>query len=335
MAEKFDAYQEITDRMIAALEKGTVPWRTPWIGGSPPMRMSANKPYEGINVFILGLTAASKGYRSPWWGTYGQIAEKAGMKKGVGRNGLTFWYSPDGTARGVRQGEHGVDVTLWKQYPHKTGETDPETGKPEIEYRRVLRLYRVFNADQAEGLPERYHPEPGEFTEHADAQAILDGYFGREDAPKVFHDQAGRAFYRCDGSDEIHLPPRESFKSTGGYYSTAFHEAGHSTGWETRLDRPGVRGFDHFGSGKYAKEELVAEMTAVFLDAQCGIDGEFDNSAAYIASWLKALQNDKRLVISAAGQAQKAVHLITGAEPEKYEEANGNGGHAVPAPAAA
>jgi antirestriction protein ArdC len=84
-----EVYQKITDRMIAALEKGTVPWRKPWTaaGGGRPKSMSTHEPYRGINVLLLAVEAMDKGYGSPWWGTYHQIAQLCGMQLREGRRG--------------------------------------------------------------------------------------------------------------------------------------------------------------------------------------------------------------------------------------------------------
>ena len=148
---------------------------------------------------------------------------------------------------------------------------------------------------------------------------MLDGYLLREGAPSFAYD-AGSASYQ-QVTDEIHLPPVSAFRTSEGLYSTAFHELGHSTGHKSRLARPELMTFTHHGDKLYAKEELVAEMTAAILSARTGIEnGEFEQSAAYIASWLGALRNDKKLVISAAAAAQKAVELIA---PEVAENETG------------
>jgi antirestriction protein ArdC len=113
-------------------------------------------------------------------------------------------------------------------------------------------------------------------------------------------------------ADAIRLPLPGQFRTSQGYYGTAFHECGHSTGHQSRLARPGIVGFDHFGSDRYAKEELVAQMTSSILCAHTGIDNpeEFANSASYISSWLRTFQNDNKLVISAAAHAQRASDLV-------------------------
>jgi len=178
----------------------------------------------------------------------------------------------------------------------------------------VLRYYRVFNAAQADRLPDRFYPVPGQDPEITAPQEVLDRYLA--EGPQLLHVPGDRADYH-PASDTIRLPLRSQFRSAEYYYATAFHEAGHSTGHPDRLNRPGIAAFDHFGSGQYAREELAAQMTSSLLCAQTGIDNPetFGNSASYIAGWLSALNDDHKLVIAAAAQAQRACDLIN--QPER------------------
>ncbi len=140
------------------------------------------------------------------------------------------------------------------------------------------------------------------------AEAIVSGY---PEPPSIDHDGQASAFYR-PATDSIHTPTPETFDSKEHFYATLFHEMAHSTGHESRLSRPGITNRIRHGSHEYSLEELCAEMGAAFLLAEAGIDAEglMDNSAAYVASWLKALRNDKKLVVFAGAQAQKAVDHI-------------------------
>lgn len=289
----------VTGRMIAALERGTVPWRKPWqAAAGQPRSMSTGQPYRGVNVFLLGMTAAEHGYSSPLWGTYRQIASLGGR---------------------VCTGERSTLVVFWKTA--QTEYRDPQTGELTVRTVPVLRYYRVFNAAQAGHLPERFYPAPGGHSQIAEPQAILDAYLAR--GPKLIHVAGDRAAYH-PATDTIRLPEPGQFRTPEGYYATAFHEAGHSTGHPSRLNRPGIAAFDHFGSGKYAREELAAEMTSALLCAQTGIDdpGICANSASYIASWLTALSNDHKLVVTAAAQAQHASDLIC--QPERQPDRDSN-----------
>jgi antirestriction protein ArdC len=298
-SEREHVYDRITSRIIAALEVGTVPWRKPW-GASlgRPRSMTTNQPYRGVNVLLLGMTSEERGYGSPWWGTYRQIEALGGH-----------------VIRGqsAKNDAGPTTVMFADTRERENDEIDLGTGEPARSKYTIARAFRVFNAAQCEDLPARFYPQPSDGESLAEPQATLDGYLTRG-GPTLDHVPTDRAYY-TPSSDRIVLPLRTQFRGPGHYYETAFHEAIHSTGHPSRLDRPGISSFDHFGSGQYAKEELVAQIGAAMLLAETGIDdpGLFDNSAAYVQSWLGALKNDRSLVVSAASQAYRAVELV--AEP--------------------
>lgn len=283
---KNDVYEAVTDRIVTALEEGTVPWKRPWrlLGG--PRNLNG-RPYRGINIFLLLLA----GYDDPRWGTFKAIKAAGGH---------------------VRKGEKGTRVILWK--PVKKKERNDDGEQEEVQY-LLLRDYVVFNAEQADGLPELEVAER-DWDPNDRAQSVIDGYIEGE-GPSLSYG-GDRAVYSLL-TDSVKLPVLEAFDDGNAYYSTAFHELVHSTGHESRLDRivPAK-----FGSERYGKEELVAEMGAAMLNGLTGIEDPDENSAAYIASWLRTIQADPRLVIQAAAQAQKAADLIVGAtfEPEPVEE---------------
>ena len=291
-------YEMVTGRMVAALEAGTVPWAKPWSAAAGrPVSMSSGKPYRGVNVLLLGLAAMEEGYPGPFWGTYRQIAGLGGQ---------------------VRRGERSTVAVFWKRHElpagsgtaDAAGELPPDGGEPEARTVPVLRYFRVFNAAQADGLPDRFGELPGGPGVLAGPQEVLDAYLAGG-GPELRHVPGDDSFY-SPAADAITVPPRAQFTTAEGYYATCFHECGHSTGHRSRLARPEIESFDHFGSGRYAREELVAEMTAAFLLAETGIcdEARLGNSAAYIAGWLGALRDDRRLVTVAAGGAQKAADLI-------------------------
>ncbi len=289
-----DIYQAVTDRMVQALEHGVVPWRTPWTLAGPPRSMSTGHAYRGVNTWLLSLASHEHAWRSPWFGTYREIQERGGQ---------------------VRQGEKSTLVTFWKMF--EKAERDPGTGDLRARAMPMLRKFRVFNADQTDNLPGRFYPQPGQDRPIDRPQAVLDGYLTMAYAPRLRHDVAGQAYYD-PVRDVIRMPPMTSHRSPGDYYVTAFHEAAHSTGHESRLNRPGITSQDaSFGSHEYGKEELVAQMTASMLCAETGIDSKeiFQNSAAYIGSWIQTLKGDPKMVVSAAAAAQKATDLIT--EPSR------------------
>jgi antirestriction protein ArdC len=251
--------------------------------------MSTGKPYRGVNVFLLGLTAQSEGYTSPWWGTYRQIAELGGQ---------------------VRKGEKSTMVVFWKML--RVPDRESAEGKTKVI--PLLKHFNVFNAEQADGLPARYYPGPAASLPVAEsAEVLIKSYLTRPGSPALARDGGDRAYY-VPATDMIHLPADGAFDSAAERYSTTFHEMGHSTGHKSRLNRPGIAQIDHFGSDQYSREELVAEMASAMLCAISAVetDGTFTNSAAYIASWLRVLKADSKLAVQAAGQAQRACDHITG-----------------------
>lgn len=297
-----DVYQIVTDQIVEMLEAGTAPWHKPWRNAAGvstfPRSLSTGKPYRGINPFLLQVTAISRGYSSCWWGTYEQIQERGGQ---------------------VRRGEQHTKVVFWTRYVRKAqvpGEEDREGF--------VLRYFRVFNADQADGLtlpkvPGRPSPDElesaPEFDPIAACEESIAAYF--ETGPRVIYGGNSATYDRV--SDVIRMPPRESFDSPERYYGALFHEATHSTGHEDRLKRPDLLTFHKFGDPNYSREELVAEMGAAFLAGITGIDAvTLPSSASYLASWIRALKGDSKLVVTAAAQAQRATDLILGV---KYAEA--------------
>jgi antirestriction protein ArdC len=286
---KFDPYQAITNQVIELLEAGTAPWRKPWNAATGmPRSLTTDKVYRGINPFLLHMSALQHGFSSPYWATYKAIAERGGQ---------------------VRKGEKGTMIVFWKQYLDKN-EIDEKTGKPKQRF--VLRTYKVFNTDQADGLAV---PEfaPAAATDHdpiAECETVIAGYLAAG-GPRVAHGHELAAYSQA--TDLLVMPDRSTFDTVEAYYSTYFHELTHSTGHKDRLARPDLLSFAHFGDKHYSKEELVAEMGAAMLAGLTGIAPvTLENSAAYLASWLKVLKSDSKLVVQAAAQAQKAADLVQG-----------------------
>lgn len=285
----FDLYQSVTNQILAMLEKGTAPWRCPILGrksAGHPVNLASGKRYRGVNVFLLAMTAWAKGYESSHWLTFRQATERGGS---------------------VRKGEKSSMVVFWK--PLEV--TDAKTGEKKETF--VLRYYNVFNAVQCENLaiPDAPVYTLSEFNPIEAASVIVQGYLG---SPSIHHGGSS-AFYR-PSVDEVHLPEPTRFASTNDYYATLFHELAHSTGHSSRLDRGLDTDPKPFGTPDYSKEELVAEMTAAFL---CGdadiVPSVIENQAAYLQGWINVLKGDKKLLIIAAGAAQRAADWILGERP--------------------
>jgi antirestriction protein ArdC len=212
----------------------------------------------------------------------------------------------------VRKGEHG-SLVVYANTLHKT-ETNEETGEEEERDIPYMKGYTVFNCEQIEGLPAHYYAKPEQpATPEEERNEALERFF-RQTGATLRHG-GDRAFYAIM-ADYVQMPPFPAFCDVESYYATLAHEMTHWTRHPTRLERDFGR--KSWGEAGYAKEELVAELGAAFLCADLGITPETrDDHAAYIASWLEALKNDKRFIFTAASYAQKAVdHLHSYQQPE-------------------
>lgn len=274
----------ITQEIIARLESGTKPWIKPWRGVpvSRPLR-ACGVPYRGMNVFWLWMVADMCGYASPFWMTYNQAKELGAQ---------------------VRKGEKSTVAIFYKSY---TKEVEaPDTGEKTDESRRVLKAYPVFNADQVEGLSERFHPAATlEVVEPEGRQAELDLFFAN--IPAVLRHQGDEAYYE-PVADRVTMPPAHLFSGFDHYYATLAHELSHWTGHASRLDR-NLK--NRFGSAAYAAEELIAELSSAMLGAELGLPvTHLDSHASYIEHWLKLLKQDDRAILTAAAKAEEASRLL-------------------------
>ena len=267
-------YQIVTERIIRKLEQGTVPWRQPWTNAGA-VNWKTQKSYRGINAFILD---------SGEYATWNQVKEAGGRVK-------------------PEEAKKFYVVVFWKWVEKE----DEETGKNEKV--PLLRYYRVYEINkQCEGMQSKRKTATFDHDPIGEAEKIKQGYIK---APLIRF-APGKAYY-SPSKDLISIPELGDHYQAEEYYSTMFHEMVHSTGHPRRLNRPGITAIAGFGSKTYSKEELIAELGAAMLCAQARIDNStIDNSASYIAGWLRKLKNDKRLIIQAAAQAQKASDYILG-----------------------
>lgn len=274
----FDLYQTITDRIIAELQNGVIPWHKPWVcGTSGAISYETGKPYSLLNQMILGKPGE--------YLTFAQVQKQGGR---------------------IKKGEKSSMIVFWK-WIEKPSAEDPE----QIEHIPFLQYFNVFHIDQTEGVKPRHtQPLPEGASPDQTADTIIADYITRSGVT-MKHETSDRAYYQ-PSTDSVTLPLLDQFRNTAEYYSTAFHELTHSTGHASRLNRISRAAF--FGSSEYSREELTAEIGAAALVNHCGLEtpGSFRNTAAYVQSWLKVLQDDKRFIVSAAGAAEKAVSLILG-----------------------
>ncbi|HYV94628.1 MAG TPA: zincin-like metallopeptidase domain-containing protein [Chitinophagales bacterium] len=292
---KHDVYEIVTERIIAQLEKGTVPWQQPWTEAGLPQNLISKRAYRGINVWLL----ASLGYSENYFLTYKQLKEFGGsVKKDEKAHIVVYWNFVEKDLEGNENG------------------TQPSNGKS----KKVpfLRYYKVFNVAQCNDIPEMFikpvirqaYPIP----------ACEDIVAKMPQCPQIKH-KDNKAFYN-PLSDFVNMPRKESFKSDESYYATLFHELVHSTGHHSRLNRSTLIQMSEFGSEPYSHEELVAEIGTCYLESLAGIiTTEFERNASYIQGWLERLKNDKKFILSASSHAQKATDFILNIKFEEKESA--------------
>lgn len=274
-------YESITNRIIESLESGVIPWKRDWKTSGKtsglPYNLVSGKPYRGINV----LTLFCSPYASRGWCTYKQ-AQELGYQ--------------------VRKGEKSTPIVFWK-FPTKAELAENPEKKP------FARLYSVFNIEQLDGVPSEIPADTVAFDPIEECEKVVNAFMSSVSHPELKH--RGNQPCYIQRLDVVEMPVRESFHSAGGYYATLFHEFAHSTGIESRLNRPEFSG-NRFGDENYSREELVAEFASAFLCGETGCSNEerLNNSVAYIQGWIKVLKNDKSIAIEAAQKAQKATDFI-------------------------
>jgi antirestriction protein ArdC len=294
-----DHYQEVTDRIIAALEAGTPPWRRPWDpdkagGPAMPRNAATGHRYRGINVLTLGMSSLAFTSGDPRWATYKQSEERG-------------WQ--------VRKGERGTTGFFFRRLEVRD---DTKTGDDEDSVRRIplLRAFTLFHASQINGIPDYVPPTIEEAPWRApEAAEIIIANSGA-----VVRFGGDRAFY-SPTTDHIQMPPHAAFATAERFCGTLIHEASHWSGAPSRLNRDL---HNRFGSHEYSREELRAELGSVMVCAELGIsDCEFSNNAAYIASWLERLRSDRKEIFRAAADAQRIADYLLSFHPDYANSQSG------------
>lgn len=303
MAQKINVYQMVTDRIIEKMQQGQIPWKKPWhlVGSGEEFAISytSRRPYSLLNQFLLGEPGE--------YLTFKQIQGAGGkIKKGEKSKFVVFYNRVMGKKEEVVKPEDG-------------NEDEGEVKEVKFKY-ALLRYYNVWHINQTEGIESKI--KPGEKLPCPDPISEADNaiclYLMRETHLKFQNNKpSDRAFY-SPVEDKVVVPMLEQYKAASEYYSTTFHEFIHSTMTESRCNRKPDKGYAFFGDEDYSREELVAEIGSAMLCSNFGIDNEgtFKNSVAYLQSWIKALRNDPKMIVWAAGRAEKAARYILGEKPE-------------------
>ena len=312
---KSSAYEKLTpqrkqlvDQVLANLEKGNLFWTQGWVAAGAPESAVTGKKYRGINNLYLSLVAMAENYGDNRWATFRQMEEK----------GWTFKKDEEGHTLGKGK---SVSVEYYEMRDKETKRRfdrsvlDGMTFDEQREYMDknvywIRKFYRVFNCSLMDGVPAKEMPMIDVNDRIEKAEAILD-YWNANESKIVYG--GSQAFYR-PSTDEVHLPEREKFKSTQSFYDTAFHEIGHSTGHESRLNRDLSGGF---GSQSYAMEELRAEIASIFMAQDLGIEPSEDrlqNNAAYIQSWKDEIKENPNALFTAIADADKIARYVSSKE---------------------
>lgn len=296
MKPRLDVHQEITNRIITAIEQGAgefkLPWHRPAASLSKPVNVSSGKAYRGINVVSLWVEAQLKGYAVPVWGTY-----KAFQEKGCQ----------------VRKGEKASLVCFYKELEFADENATAQPGADD-QTRSVwmARGYWVFNAEQCDGIVTPVPPPVMPIERNARVDAF------------VVHTKAdirwgGHAAYYKPSDDCIQMPGEGSFtgtdtsSATEAMYSTLLHELSHLTGHKSRLDRFSIPR----SRESLAREELLAELSAAFLCADLGVTPHLrDDHAQYLSHWLEVMKGDKKAIFTAAAGANRAAEYLHNLQPK-------------------
>lgn len=288
--QKTNVYQLVTDRIMEALEQGIIPWRKTWVGGAKhAVNWVSKRAYTGINALLTNLTP----YEHPYFITFKQANALGGR---------------------VRKGAKSIPVVFWKKVL-KDAEgnviDESEAGnRQDLKERYILRYYRVFNIADIEELEFKLPAVPAQMTKTVDACEQLVANMPNPPAIEMGDHEP----CYVPAQDSIYMPSRGRFGEAEMYYSVLFHELIHATGHESRLNREAVTTANKFGSLTYSQEELTAEIGAAYLCKMTGIElpETFENSVAYLQSWLEQLRKDKRFVFRAASEAKTATQYILG-----------------------
>lgn len=322
-----NALQKLVDRLVERMEDASqnLEWNKPWIqtgaGFGLPRNISGS-PYMGMNAFLLSLHTAENGYKMPIYMTHLQAKnEKVHILPGSKSIPVFKW----GMNIRDKEGKFVSEEDFRKM---------SEEQQKECTVFPYLKYFNEFNIDQTnykEKYPEKYEKLLSNFVDPDRNKADTNGMYNNEALNKVIEEKDGwicpivldsseGAFY-SPVINSIQIPPKESyrrhegnsretFKDGQSYYSTALHEMAHSTGHESVLKRDGIVKFDGFGSPSYAKEELVAELTAAMVSSTLGFDKRItENSAAYLKGWAAALRKEPKYIISVMSDVNKASRI--------------------------
>lgn len=279
----------ITDKVIEGLQNNPGKWIKSWSSSSRPRNLFTGNEYNGCNWMWLSMVRGGKNVGdSNKWLTYNQAKQMTGLEQPI------------------KRGSEGQPIILFK--PFKVSKVENNEVKEKMV--PMMRVFQVFNRDVVEGLPKEVIPDEEE-NKLEEVEGVV-----RNHKIDVKNGYDNACF--IPSQDVIHMPKISDFRSTEDYYATLLHEMTHWTGHKSRLDRDMST---NFGGSSYAFEELVAELGSAMLCNNFNIEGKLQHTE-YIASWLKALNDDEKAILKASAKAQKAFDYLIGDNNESRKFGN-------------
>ena len=288
-----NVYQMVTDRIVAQMQEGIIPWQKPWtVSGSPEdvaINFVTRRPYSFVNQMLLGKPGE--------WLSWKQVGELGGKVRKGAKAGMVVFYKSlviKDPTRKVKD-EEGNEVDATKVIP-------------------LLKYYNVFHLSDVEGIDTKIvkGAKTSTLEPVEDAERVISEYVEREDGLTFVCDEESDRAYYCPSEDKVVVPRIGQYRIVEEYYSTTFHELTHSTLKESRCNRESENAHAFFGNEDYSREELVAEMGSAMICNRLGLEAKkaFRNSVGYIQGWLKQLKNDNHMIVWAASRAEKAAKYI-------------------------
>ena len=308
MKNQNDIFEKINDIVIEGLKKDGLNWFKPWKGGqaNAPFNLHTKRFYNGFNIFMLNCIMKHEGYEHNQWLTYKQASEKGGnVIKGSKSSEVYFWQ--------IGYYDNKTSKFVAPKLVSTINVNEKLDGKPRYRKTFSVRFYKVFNVAQCEGI-EPIIEDKVEDTitnePNAMAEGVVANYVSKQNGFKITHGEGGA--YYVPTKDFVNMPRLESFVDTDSYYKVLFHELAHSTGHSSRLNRKSLTEVNKFGSEVYAKEELVAEISSMYMVGLLGLEPKENdtNSQAYIKGWCKHLKDNTQECVYAMQQATKVIDYL-------------------------
>ena len=327
------ALERFTELMIDKIQTLQGDWKKPWFtpGATQPPQNLSGRHYNGGNSLMLMMQAEKMGYEIPVWATFDRIT---GLNFVKDKNGNVFYARDKNNNKlpqvSVNKGEKSFPVFLTTFTV-----VNPETKEriPYDDYRLLLKedqakykvypklqVYNVFNIAAQTNLeltrPELYEKlkaqaagqmqQQGDLKSHPAIDLMIDENLFFCPINQVKGDKA----YYSPANDHIVVPKREQFVDGEAFATNTLHECAHATGADSRLDRH--LGGHPFGSPEYAREELVAELSAAVISSQYGLSKHIkSDSAQYLKSWLGSLQQGPEFLKTVLGDVRRSSGMIT------------------------